>query len=114
MGRHHDPKGYRALKSIDSYQAVKDGTAYPAAFCSPPVSPIRGRSLQCGEDDGAAAGGIELGQTHPAGVDYDAGHGIGSTRSQQDRESADTYAFLLRQRARAAFNARPRRPCPAS
>jgi prolyl oligopeptidase len=28
-------------------------------------------------------------------VDYDAGHGIGSTRSQQDQESADTYAFLL-------------------
>jgi hypothetical protein len=46
--------GYRALKSIDSYQAVKDGTA-----------------------------------------DYDAGHGIGPTRAQQDREAADTYAFLL-------------------
>jgi prolyl oligopeptidase PreP (S9A serine peptidase family) len=28
-------------------------------------------------------------------VDYDAGHGIGSTRAQQDREAADTYAFLL-------------------
>jgi prolyl oligopeptidase len=28
-------------------------------------------------------------------VDYDAWHGIGSTRSQQDREAADTYAFLL-------------------
>jgi prolyl oligopeptidase len=28
-------------------------------------------------------------------VDFDAGHGIGSTRAQQDREAADTYAFLL-------------------
>jgi prolyl oligopeptidase len=28
-------------------------------------------------------------------VDFDAGHGIGSTRTQQDREAADTYAFLL-------------------
>jgi len=28
-------------------------------------------------------------------VDYDAGHGIGSTRAQQDREAADTYALLL-------------------
>ena len=28
-------------------------------------------------------------------VDYDAGHGIGSTRSQADREAADTYAFRL-------------------
>jgi prolyl oligopeptidase len=28
-------------------------------------------------------------------VDFDAGHGIGSTRAQQDREAVDTYAFLL-------------------
>jgi prolyl oligopeptidase len=28
-------------------------------------------------------------------VDFDAGHGIGSTRTQQDREATDTYAFLL-------------------
>jgi prolyl oligopeptidase len=28
-------------------------------------------------------------------VDFDAGHGRGSTRSQQDREAADTHAFLL-------------------
>jgi prolyl oligopeptidase len=28
-------------------------------------------------------------------VDFDAGHGVGSTRAQQDREAADTYAFLL-------------------
>ena len=28
-------------------------------------------------------------------VDYDAGHGVGSTRAQQDREATDTYAFLL-------------------
>jgi prolyl oligopeptidase len=28
-------------------------------------------------------------------VEFEAGHGIGSTRAQQDREAADTYAFLL-------------------
>jgi prolyl oligopeptidase len=28
-------------------------------------------------------------------VDFDAGHGIGSTRTQQDRESADTYASAV-------------------
>ena len=35
-------------------------------------------------------------------IDYDAGHGIGSTRAQQDREAADTYAFLLWQLKRPA------------
>jgi prolyl oligopeptidase len=28
-------------------------------------------------------------------VDFEAGHGFGSTRAQQDQEAADTYAFLL-------------------
>jgi prolyl oligopeptidase len=35
-------------------------------------------------------------------VDFDAGHGMGSTRAQQDAESADTYAFILSQTAGAA------------
>jgi hypothetical protein len=30
-------------------------------------------------------------------VDFDAAHGLGSTRAQQDREAAHTAAFLLRQ-----------------
>jgi prolyl oligopeptidase len=28
-------------------------------------------------------------------VDYDAGHGFGSTKSQRDSEQADELAFLL-------------------
>jgi prolyl oligopeptidase len=28
-------------------------------------------------------------------VDFDAGHGVGSTRAQRDAEMADTYAFVL-------------------
>jgi prolyl oligopeptidase len=36
-------------------------------------------------------------------VDFDAGHGVGSTRAQQDREAADTYAFLLWQTGVKAY-----------
>jgi prolyl oligopeptidase len=39
----------------------------------------------------------------PVRVDFDAGHGIGSTRAQQDREAADTYAFLLWQTGVRAY-----------
>jgi prolyl oligopeptidase len=28
-------------------------------------------------------------------VDYDAGHGLGSTKTQRDVELADAYSFLL-------------------
>jgi len=37
-------------------------------------------------------------------VDFDAGRGFGSTRAQQDREAADTYAFLLWQLSRGRGN----------
>jgi prolyl oligopeptidase len=30
-------------------------------------------------------------------VEYDAGHGAGSTKRQRNEELADTYAFLLRE-----------------
>ena len=36
-----DPAGYKALKSIDSYQAVKDGTAYPAVLLTTGVTDPR-------------------------------------------------------------------------
>ena len=32
-------------------------------------------------------------------VDFDAEHGVGSTRAQRDEELADAYAFVLWQRA---------------
>jgi prolyl oligopeptidase len=30
-------------------------------------------------------------------IDYDAGHGVGSTKRQQNEQRADIYAFLFEQ-----------------
>jgi prolyl oligopeptidase len=30
-------------------------------------------------------------------IDYDAGHGVGSTKQQRNEEQADVYAFLFQQ-----------------
>ena len=90
-----DPDGYKALKNIDSYQAVKDGTAYPAVLLTtgvtdPRVAPFHAAKMTARLQAATASGRPVL-----LRVDYDAGHGVGSTRAQQDREAADTYAFLL-------------------
>jgi len=55
------------------------------------------RSVSRRQDDRAPAGSASSSRKSPIllRVDFDAGHGIGSTRAQQDREAADTYAFLL-------------------
>jgi len=92
-----DPNGYKWLKAIDSYQAVEDGGKYPAVLLTtgvtdPHVAPFHPAKMAARLQAASASGKPVL-----LRVDFDAGHGIGSTREQQDKEAADTYAFILSQ-----------------
>ena len=87
--------GYRALKSIDSYQAVRDGVSYPAVLLTTGVTDPRVAPFHVAKMTARLQAASKSGKPILLRVDYDAGHGIGSTRAQQDREAADTYAFLL-------------------
>jgi prolyl oligopeptidase len=92
-----DPAGFKALKSIDSYQQVVDGVKYPAVLLTtgvtdPRVAPFHPAKMAARLQAATASGKPVL-----LRVDFDAGHGMGSTRAQQDAESADTYAFILSQ-----------------
>ena len=95
-----DPAGFKALRGIDSYQAVRDGTNYPAVLLTtgvtdPRVAPFHPAKMAARLQAATASGKPVL-----LRVDFDAGHGMGSTRSQQDEEAADTYAFILAQAGR--------------
>jgi prolyl oligopeptidase len=94
-GAIRDPAGYRALRSIDSYQSVKDGTPYPAVLLTTGVTDPRVAPFHVAKMTARLQAATSSGKPILLRVDYDAGHGIGSTRSQQDREAADTYAFLI-------------------
>lgn len=92
-----DPAGFKALKSIDSYQQVVDGVKYPATLLTtgvtdPRVAPFHPAKMAARLQAATASGKPVL-----LRVDFDAGHGMGSTRAQQDAEAADTYAFILSQ-----------------
>jgi prolyl oligopeptidase len=87
--------GYRALKSIDSYQHVQDGVAYPAVLLTTGVTDPRVGPFHVAKMAARLQAATSSGKPILLRVDFDAGHGIGSTRTQQDREAADTYAFLL-------------------
>ncbi|HYX73231.1 MAG TPA: prolyl oligopeptidase family serine peptidase [Steroidobacteraceae bacterium] len=90
-----EPAGYRALKSIDSYQHVGDGVAYPAVLLTTGVTDPRVGPFHVAKMAARLQAASRSGKPILLRVDFDAGHGIGSTRTQQDREAADTYAFLL-------------------
>jgi prolyl oligopeptidase len=88
--------GYRALKAIDSYQSIKDGIAYPAVLLTTGVTDPRVAPFHAAKMAARLQAASTSGKPALLRVDFDAGHGVGSTRAQQDLEAADTYAFLLR------------------
>ena len=94
-GAIREESGYRALKTIDSYQAVKDGTEYPAVLLTTGVTDPRVAPFHVAKMAARLQAASTSGKPVLLRVDFEAGHGIGSTRAQQDQETADTYAFLL-------------------
>ena len=98
-----DPAGYRALREIDSYQHVRDGVAYPAVLLTTGVTDSRVAPFHVAKMTARLQAASSSGKPVLLRVDYDAGHGIGSTRGQQDREAVDTYAFLLWRTGVAGF-----------
>ena len=90
-----DEAGYHALRSIDSYQHVRDGVAYPAVLLTTGVTDPRVGPFHVAKMAARLQAASSSGRAVLLRVDFDAGHGVGSTRTQQDREAADTFAFLL-------------------
>ena len=89
------PDGYRALKAIDSYQAVRDRTPFPAVLLTTGVTDPRVAPFHVAKMTARLQAASSSGKPILLRVEFTAGHGIGSTRSQQDHEAADVYAFLL-------------------
>ena len=98
-----EESGYRALKLIDSYQAVRDGVAYPAVLLTTGVTDPRVGPFHVAKMTARLQVASSSGKPILLRIDFDAGHGIGSTRAQQDREATDTYAFLLWQTGVKAY-----------
>jgi prolyl oligopeptidase len=74
---------------------VKDGARYPAVLLTtgatdPRVAPWQVTKMAARLQAATASGNPVL-----LRVDYDAGHGMGSTAAQRDDELADELAFLL-------------------
>ncbi len=87
--------GYQALKSIDSYQAVRDHSRYPAVLLTTGVTDPRVAPFHVAKMAARLQAATNSGKPVLLRVEFAAGHGMGSTRAQTDVEAADTYAFLL-------------------
>jgi prolyl oligopeptidase len=90
-------KGFRGLYEMSALHHVRDGARYPAVLLThgindPRVDPWNSAKMTARLQAASASGKPVLFR-----VDYESGHGIGSTKTQNQQELADEMAFLFRQ-----------------
>jgi prolyl oligopeptidase len=87
-------QGFEDLYADDSIQHVKKGVTYPAVMISTGLNDPRVAPWQPAKFTAAL---LASGTPNPVllRIDPNAGHGIGSTRTQGDELSADWIAFIL-------------------
>jgi len=87
--------GFKGLLAMSAYDHVRDGTKYPAVLLVTGINDPRVDSWQAGKM--AARLQAAQGGERPIllRIDYDAGHGFGSTKKSQYEQRADTFAFLF-------------------
>ena len=87
--------GFKGLYAMSAYHAIKDGTKYPAVLVTTGFNDPRVDSWQAAKMAVRLQAATTSGKPVLLRIDYDAGHGIGSTKKQGYEERADTFAFLL-------------------
>jgi len=87
-------EGFRALAAVDALSHVKDGAPYPAVLMTTGLNDPRVAPWQPGKMAARLQAATSSGRPVLLLVDTDAGHGVGSTKLQRDRERADQLAFF--------------------
>jgi prolyl oligopeptidase len=100
-------EGFHGLYAMSACAHIRDGTPYPAVMFvtganDPRVSPWHMVKMAALVQAATSRGRPVL-----LRIDYDAGHGIGSTRSQSEQELADVWAFALWQMGDPGFQPLP-------
>ncbi len=89
--------GFRALYAMSTYHQIKDGTPYPAVMFTHGVNDPRVEVWHSTKTAARMLAANPSGKPVLLRLDYDAGHGIGNTKAQQQAERADIYAFFMQQ-----------------
>jgi len=92
--------GFRMLLAIDAYHHVMAGQPYPAVLLTTGITDPRVSPWQAAKMAARLQASSTSGKPIWLRVDYEAGHGLGSSRAQLEAERADKYTFLLQQLSR--------------
>ncbi len=95
--------GFKALLAMSTYAHIKPGTPYPAVLLTHGVNDPRVEVWASTKTAARLMAATTSGKPVLLRLEYDAGHGIGSTKKQQLEERADMLSFFLWQMGVAGF-----------
>jgi prolyl oligopeptidase len=95
FGTIRNPQDFANLYKLSAYYQVKDGVKYPAMLLTTGINDPRVPYWMVAKMAARLQATTASGKPVLLRVDYDAGHGIGSTVQQSRDRAADTDAFLL-------------------
>jgi prolyl oligopeptidase len=102
--------GFKGLFEMSPYHKVVDSTRYPAILLTTGINDPRVAPWQAAKMAARLQAATSSGRPILLRIDYDAGHGFGSTNKQLAEQHADMIAFLLWQLGVKGFAPMPAQP----
>jgi prolyl oligopeptidase len=90
-----DAAEFKALLAMSSYHHVRDGEQYPAVMLAHGVNDIRVDVWQSAKFASRLAAATRQRKPVLLRLDYESGHGQGSTRAQGRERTGDLFTFML-------------------
>jgi prolyl oligopeptidase len=87
--------GFKALYAMSPYHHVKDGEKYPAVLVASGFNDPRVDAWEPAKMAARLQAATSSGKPVLLRIDYDAGHGYGTSKTQAYEERADMFAFLF-------------------
>jgi prolyl oligopeptidase len=88
-------EGFKALYEMSSYHHVKDGVKYPATMLTHGINDPRVEPWETLKMGARLQAATASGKPVLLRIDYEAGHGIGTTKKQIQEEMADIWTFVF-------------------
>jgi prolyl oligopeptidase len=98
-----DPAGFKYLYAVSPYHHVVEGTRYPAVMGVTGINDPRVPSWIVAKMIARLQTATSSNRPIVLRVDFDAGHGLGSSRTQREKQMADEWSFILWQTGDAEF-----------
>ncbi|HND54177.1 MAG TPA: prolyl oligopeptidase family serine peptidase, partial [Pirellulaceae bacterium] len=91
------PDEFRSLLAMSTYHQIRDGVGYPAVILTHGINDPRVEPWLSAKTTARLQAATSSGKPVLFRVDYQSGHGLGSTKTQRHEELADVWSFFLSQ-----------------